>query len=160
MKRYHLLFCAILPLIIAGCEKSSTDVPEPQQEQQFGEVTVLGNKLNNPYALANMQAVSKKTLEANCLYVRFLPKDDRDIYLLQMKEIHLYDYPLDYELAVIGRSYHDPSLSEDAITWQYTTVPVDYKFPNVKYEVLDSCFVPEDMDEELQLSKKASAFLR
>ena len=150
MKEIYLHFCLLLAFIVAGCEKSSTDVPEPQKEQQFGEVTVLGSRLNNPYALANMQAVSKKTLEANCLYVRFLPKDDRDIYLLQMKEIHLYDYPLDYELAVIGRSYHDPSLSEDAITWLYAAVPSDFEFPDVQYEILEKCYIPTDDERELE----------
>ena len=58
------------------------------------------------------------------------------------------------EVVYEGESYHDPSLPEDVITWQYTTVPIDYNFPNVQYEVIDSCFVPEDASESVTKSFK------
>lgn len=144
MKRNLFIFFAFAALALSGCSKNNDTQNSPEDGQQFGEKTELGKQLNNPYALENMQAVSKGPLEANFLYVRFLPEDDMDIFLLQQKDLHLYEYPLDYELNVIGRSYHDPSVPEDKPTWQYAIVPADFDFPDVTYEKLEECYIPEN----------------
>ena len=86
-------------------------------------------------------------LEANCLYVRFLPKDSTDIVILQDSDLELFDYPLDYDIVVEGNTYHDPSLPENQITWQYTTVKPDYTFPAIEYQILEECYIPEESEE-------------
>ena len=129
-------------------------------KEKFGNTIILGKKLNNPYSLKNMQAVydslcmasgvatrSVDLLEPTHLYVRFLPKDSVDINRLDKEKLDLFCYPLDYDVEQWGDYYHDPSIPEDQPTWQYTRVPVGYDFPDVQYEILDTCFIPEDEDE-------------
>lgn len=130
---------------------------------------VLGEKLNNPYSLSNMQAAYEslvrtksgegtevEELEANWLYVRVLPKDSTDVSFLIDSGLELFDYPLDYEIEVYGNSYHDPSIPEDEITWQYTRVRPDFAFPkDMQYVVLEECFIPEE-DTETKAGFKIS----
>lgn len=129
-------------------------------KEKFGNTIILGKKLNNPYSLKNMQAAydslcmasgvatrSVDMLQPTHLYVRFLPKDSVDINRLDKEKLDLFCYPLDYDVEQWGDYYHDPSIPEDQPTWQYTRVPVGYDFPDVQYEILDTCFIPEDEDE-------------
>ena len=128
--------------------------------EKFGNTIILGKKLNNPYSLKNMQAAydslcmasgvatrSVDMLQPTHLYVRFLPKDSVDINRLDKEKLDLFCYPLDYDVEQWGDYYHDPSIPADQPTWQYTRVPVGYDFPDVQYEILDTCFIPEDEDE-------------
>ncbi len=85
-------------------------------------------------------------LKANCLYVRFLPKDSTDVAILQDLDLELFDYPLDYDIVVEGNSYHDPTLPEDQITWQYTTVKPDFTFPEIEYQIIEECYIPEETE--------------
>lgn len=167
------LFC--IAWAFSSCQKDEPLVAEDSAvspEETAGTEVVLGKEIPNPYSLTYMRqalkelsekslskAASDYQIEANFLHVRFLPKDDAEFEtLLSDTTIELFDRPMLREIEQDGDFYHDPSLPEDAITWQYTTVPIDYQFPKVKYEVLDSCFVPEDMDEELRISKRTSGF--
>ena len=145
-------------------EESSDDLGSAEavsvDKEKFGNTIILGKKLNNPYSLKNMQAAydslcmasgvatrSVDMLQPTHLYVRFLPKDSVDINRLDKENLDLFCYPLDYDVEQWGDYYHDPSIPEDQPTWQYTRVPVGYDFPDVQYEILDTCFIPEDEDE-------------
>lgn len=142
-------------------ELSSDTVSAPTKQQ-----TILGKPIENPYSLDYMRkaldeyrktTLSKAALnyeiKANFLHVRFLPANPEQFeQLLADTTIELFNRPMLCEIEQEGDYYHDPSLPEDAITWQYTTVPIDYKFPNIEYEILDSCFVPEDEPETLSKS--------
>lgn len=145
-------------------EESSDDLGSAEavsvDNEKFGNTIILGKKLNNPYSLKNMQAAydslcmasgvatrSVDMLQPTHLYVRFLPKDSVDINRLDKEKLDLFCYPLDYDVEQWGDYYHDPSIPADQPTWQYTRVPVGYDFPDVQYEILDTCFIPEDEDE-------------
>ena len=146
------------------CAKSSVDGKSVDTEGMM----ILGKEIENPYSISYMRmaleemkksnvskAANDCNLEANCLYVRFLPTNREEFEILVSDStIELFDYPLLNEIEVEGDYYHDPSLPVDAITWQYTTVPVNYTFPNVKYEILDSCFIPDAYEQTI--SKKTS----
>lgn len=131
--------------------KSSSGVPLAQNSTPM----VLGEKLNNPYALDVMQAAVKSltpagksvpTLTVTDLYVRFLPKDSTELAILyDVEKLELFDYPLDYEVMVEGDYYHDPSIPEGNPTWLYTTVAPDYEFPDVEYEILEACHIPQEV---------------
>ena len=140
MMRYSKAIFFISSLLLLSCSKEINSVQTPKidtaEEQKFGPEIVLGEKLNNPYSLSNMQAayeslvrtksgegIEVEELEANWLYVRVLPKDSTDVSFLIDSGLELFDYPLDYEIEVYGNSYHDPSIPEDEITWQYTRSP-------------------------------------
>lgn len=61
--------------------------------------------------------------------------------------LHIYDYPLDVEIKRGGTHYHDPSIPQNQITWQYTVVPVDYTFPNIQHQKLADLFLQEETGE-------------
>ena len=168
MKRYIYIF--ILTLLTSACAEK---ISSPSEHVDYGSeredyvtrlddgMMVLGEKLNNPYSLSNMQAaydelcktksLSSEKLEATDLYVRFLPKDSTDIAFLQNLDLEFFDFPLDYEIEEYGNYYHDPSVPEGEITWQYTKVKPDFLFPDIQYEIIDECYIPEE-DEELTKS--------
>ena len=114
----------------------------------------LGEKLDDPYTVANMQeAVARLyptrsgsvSLKATDLYVRFLPKTGEEFALLLSKGLKLTDHPVDYRIVKEGDYYHDPDLSENAITWQYAVVSKDFDFPaGIRCEVLDECYISEN----------------
>ncbi len=134
-------------------------------ENQFENTTVndgsikLGKKLKNPYTVYNMQTaynnitgnVTKyknadevKVIKTH-LYVRFLPESEVELALWKKdKHLELFDYPLDYELEEGGTYYHDPSVPEDQITWQYCTVKKNYNFPTENYEIIEELYLPEE----------------
>ena len=173
MKR-RLFYCFI-PILLGSisCQEVRIEKDEfshflPIKENVFGVKVILGEKLNNPYSLSNMQEAYAElirtraeyssmpcdTLSANWLYVRFLPKDSTDLAILDSFCLDLFDYPLDYDILVYGDSYHDPSLPDDQFTWQYTCIRPDFVIPNeITYEVLEECFIPED-----DLATRTSSF--
>ena len=129
MKRYIYIF--ILTLLTSACAEK---ISAPSEHVDYGSeredyvtrlddgMMVLGEKLNNPYSLSNMQAaydelcktksLSSEDLEATDLYVRFLPKDSTDIAFLQNLDLEFFDFPLYYEIEEYGNYYHDPSVPE------------------------------------------------
>lgn len=162
-----LCYYVLLLLLFTSCNdgdelKMTMDSAETLNIEPEG-MMVLGEKLNNPYSIANMQAaldemsgtrsdMSLKTIEPNKLYVRFLPKDTSDINLLDHLDLELFDYPLDYDIVQEGDFYHDPSIPDSMPTWLYTTVDVGFVFPEMEYEILEECYIPEygDSDDEME----------
>jgi hypothetical protein len=100
--------------------------------------------------LTKSSTLSDVTLSPTDIYVRFLPKDSMEMRILEEDlNLELFCYPLDYDIVVDGTTYHDPSIPEDQITWQYTTVKPDFVFPqNIAYEILEECYIPDEDDED------------
>ena len=99
-------------------------------------------------AYANLRASRSGTpeleVEPTHVYMRFLPKNDAEWALLKSDtSITLYDYPLDYEIENPGTYYHDPTLADSAITYQYCVLPINYTFPNIPSELLYHVYLPE-----------------
>jgi len=146
-------------LLLAACDKTSfeEDNPRAPEGEIYHDMIQLGDKLDDPYTVANMQEALTKVyptkagrveLSATDYYVRFLPKDDDELRLLQDKGLYLMDHPMDYSIAKEGDYYQDPSLAEDAITWQYAVVPKNFSFPaDVQFQILDECFLSEHLPE-------------
>lgn len=140
-----------------------TNAKSPSGEIYMPQNTmiILGEKVPNPYALSVMQNAYEemvksdshfpilKKLNPTDLYVRFLPKDSTDLRILDESGLILFDYPLDYEIDTMGNYYHDPTIPDDMPTWLYTTVPVGYSFPDIEYEILEECFIPDDTTDSL-----------
>ncbi len=114
---------------------------------------VLGDRLENPYTTENITKAlhslyptkaDRVDVKATNLYVRFLPATEDEFETLSHLCQNLTDHPLDYDIAVEGDWYHDPSLPEDHLTWQYAVVPPDFKFPDMMYEVIDECYIAEN----------------
>lgn len=154
MKRPALYLITLLVPLSCG-----RDLPteEPSSRAPKGEVfhgmIELGEKLEDPYTVENMQKALNKLYPSKAgrvdihptdLYVRFLPSSDEQLERLKAAGLYLQDHPMDYRILREGDYYVDPSLEEDSITWQYAVVASDYVFPPyIKYEVLDRCYISE-----------------
>jgi len=140
-------------------EDLNIDKSDNQQNQTIKQsegFIVLGEKLEDPYALDNMIKAYEnlKSTKSNTpnfkikpthKYIRFLPKNEKEWGILKSDTtLILYDYPLDYEIKNMGTYYHDPSLPKSSITWQYCVVPLKYNIPNIRNELLYEVFIPDD----------------
>ena len=154
MKKF-LIILAVASAALC-CSKNSLfqwNEKKGDEEEFSHDMIVLGEQLPDPYSVSNMsralQAVApagagRTNLEPTDFYVRFLPKDDAQMQTLLDLGLELTDYPLDYRIVRHGDWYHDPSVPDGDMTWQYAVVPVDFTFPkNVRYERLDDCFIAD-----------------
>lgn len=158
MKNLRKLLCMML--VLASCSKEAPSYVDggpdsstlPANMLYHGEM-VLGKQLENPYSVKNIEASlmdlygtrAGGCIDPNCRYVRFLPKDDGEYSILLDLGVDMFDHPLDREIIRDGDYWHDPSLPEDEITWQYATVPADFAFPEgIVHEVLEDCYIPEE----------------
>ena len=158
MKCFRLYLPLLLIAMTISC-RPEDDYPDGGRfyldlDNLSHEQIVLGEKLEDPYALSAMQLSlanlyptksGVERLEATNYYVRFLPMDDRQFTSLKLMGVQLLDHPLDYEILREGDYYHDPSLQEDDITWQYAVVDKNFQFPqDIRYEILEQCYIPEN----------------
>ena len=149
--------CLLIPLLMLGACRSEAvpgadSLRTPDQELSHGMIQ-LGEKLDDPFTVQNMQAAlaavyptkaGRTELRATDYYVRFLPKTEAQLKLLQEKGLYLQDHPMDYRIVREGDYYQDPDVGDDAITWQYAVVPRDFDFPSgIPYEMLDECYLAE-----------------
>ena len=159
-----IVYLCSLFLLLNSCSDNEFGMEEktsPGEKSSCGVIS-LGEKEESPLLLRNMQRAmdslsarsglkSTIVLKPTHYYVRFLPEDTA-AYERVIRDTSLYvtPYPLDYEVSE-GETYHDPSIPEGKITWQYTVVPVDYDLSsiNVHYEKLEDLYIQnEDLDNE------------
>ena len=155
MKKFIILV-AVATVALACSSREYPDWSKPWTGEEEGfshDMIILGEQLQDPYSVDNitraLEAVcpassGRTTVTATDFYVRFLPRDEAQLQTLIDRGLELVDHPLDYRIVREGDWYHDPSLPERSITWQYAVVPVDFDFPNdVRYERLDDCYLAE-----------------
>lgn len=170
-------FIAVLALSFGlfSCEKDkleqgeSNTITEEQTHKVSDGIVVLGEKINDPYAIYNMKAAYSnlksagkdapvEEIQPNKKYLRFLPKDEAEWDLLKSDtSFVLFDFPLDYEIEVYGTYYHDPELPDTAVTWQYCVVPIDKELPNIHHELLYEVFIPNFDTLELETTLKSAS---
>jgi len=152
MKKLFFLIAALASMLCSCSRSLNLSDGESSSPYSVGhEMIELGEQLVDPYSLNNVKAAfkslypSKATeLSATDIYVRFLPKnEDQYDHLIDMG-VNMIDHPLDFRIIKEGDYYHDPSISEDSITWQYSVVSPKFKFPkDIEYEILDECYIPD-----------------
>jgi len=149
---------ATLAAMLCSCSKWPGTVPDEECASPYEvghEMIELGDQLNDPYSLANVEAAVKSlyptkamSLSATDIYVRFLPKNEDEYDHLTDMGVNLIDHPLDFQIIRDGDYYHDPTVADDAITWQYSVVSPKFKFPkDIEYEILDECYIPDTSSE-------------
>ena len=153
MRRWLLYLFPLL--MLNACDRSGglDDDSLLQNEKVYHGMIELGEKLEDPYTVENMQEALTKLyptkagridIQATDLYVRFLPADDAQLKRLKALDLYLMDHPMDYRIVREGDYYQDPEVGEEAITWQYAVVPQDFSFPEgIHYELLDECYISE-----------------
>ena len=127
--------------------------PVDAKEQLSHDMIVLGKQLEDPYSVGNITRAlhalyptkaADVDVTTTHLYVRFLPVSSEQYETLEDLGLELIDHPVDYEIIKDGDYYHDPSVPEEEITWQYAVVAPDFVFPaGIRYEVLDECHITE-----------------
>lgn len=153
MKTLTSLFVFTAAMLAVSCNRGlDTDLPVRIDDSVLShDEIVLGDRLENPYSLENVKSAyaslyptkSPGDIISTDYYVRFLPSDDLQLSMLKDLGINMLDHPVDYEIVRDGDYYHDPSVGEGNITWQYAVVPLDFEFPDIRYEILDQCFIAD-----------------
>ena len=148
----------LMTLVLMSCSGKGID-PGLGLDYQYGrnlshEKIVLGARLENPYKTENITKAfaalyptkaDRVEVRTTDLYVRFLPKSEEELALLQ--GLRLVDHPLDFEILEEGDWYHDPEVPDDMMTWQYAVVPHDFDFPEIEYEIIDECHISENSSQ-------------
>lgn len=122
---------------------------------------VLGNARAIPYSMANMR-LALEFVNANALklnteilpthyYIKFTPTNDSHLAILDSlcNEVSLYNYPIDYDVAIEGSFLITDQETKNKFAPLYGTLPVSFGLPNVPYTILDTIFDPGD--DELDL---------
>lgn len=150
-----LLSVVALFVSLTSCKDGLLDFAGGYQYESSSEhgIIVLGEQLEDPYSLANMTKAFESlyptkagvvSLEATNNYVRLLPRDDDDFKALESLGVKMLDHPLDYQILVEGDYYHDPSIDDEEVTWQYAVVSPDFKAPDgIRCELLHECYLAE-----------------
>ena len=186
--RYRLLLVLIIGMLLYSCQQDdefleSQQNIKPEIDYSNTNDIVLGEKLENPYAVATMkkalsnlnvtlkkaataQASAAKTADVintitvkpTHLYIKFLPKSEEELSILQSDStLILYSYPLDYEIVAGSGYYRDPEVPAGQPTYQYCAVTIDKQLPSeIEHEILEELYIPdEDKIEESSNSAKA-----
>ena len=144
--------------MLLSCSREPVDdvkIPDQSPDGEvYHEMLVLGDKMEDPYAVENVRRAyralyptksARSDIRTTDLYVRFLPENEEQYQQLQALDIRLIDHPVDYQILKEGDYYHDPSVGEEEITWQYAVVSKDFHFPEgIRYELLDECYLSEN----------------
>jgi hypothetical protein len=163
MKTLKLLIL-ILIVSFSSCKKENvfdTDgTTYENNSEPRGIIMQLGNQLQNPYSVESMtraydhlkdslgSSFPTMTIELTHYYVKFSPNSQLELEELKSDTtIELFDFPLDYEVLEDGLYYHDPSLPDSAVTYQYAVVSANYTFPNIQNEILAELYIPELLEE-------------
>lgn len=156
MKRFFELCVCVS--VLFSCDKGfagSDDTKNTVCEGVFHDMIVLGDRLENPYTTENVREAfdelypmskARDEITTTNLYVRFLPADESEYMALAGTGIELLDHPVDYSIIREGDYYHDPSIPEGNYTWQYAVVPFDFEFPDIRYEIIDECFLADNSE--------------
>ena len=152
--KIRLMLMALVLVSCSGKGIDPDDVSASTDSRNLShEKIVLGARLENPYKTENITKAldvlyptkaDRVDVRTTDLYVRFLPKTEEQLAVLEGLNLKMMDHPLDYEILEDGDWYHDPEIPDDRITWQYTVVPHDFVFPEMEYEIIDECHISDN----------------
>ena len=108
MKRFTCIVLLLPVLLLAACGREL--VPDPAssrtpEEGLYHGMIQLGEKLDDPYTVENMQTALAKVyptkaervdIVATDLYVRFLPRDDAELKRLEAMGLYLMENAISY----------------------------------------------------------------
>jgi len=175
-KCYQLLILTLMGILMYSCQNKIEVTAQPKltlseelASESDGQI-VLGEKLENPYSVKNMQLAlkslkekqkkSSKSYSAKTLnddldiqvtdyYVKFWVKNDEQKNLLIADSLNLSIIPLDVEIEQEGDYFVDENTDIEQAQWLYTSVVKDYKFHSeVVYEKIEDLFLIEESGPE------------
>ncbi len=168
---------------IKETEASNTSVKEAYLDADEQEI-VLGDKIENPYSVENMQQAyqnimkskdkSSKALQktgetieisTNHHYVRFWCTSTEDKEKLTSLDIQFSEFPLDREIEEEGDFFIEEDFDTETFegAWVYTSLLEDFDYASLglTYELLEDLFLfeesqGEDIEEDDGLLAKAT----
>lgn len=175
--RIPLLFVLFCTVMLQSCDEDATEFSMMEENLDSGKI-VLGDSLDIPYTVANMQTAfdnlifnlknnSKTSKLAKTFkdgedievlpshyYYRFLPKDSAEHNLLVNDTVlQVSNIPLHLKVEQEGDYYDDPNYVGDenpeALSYLYAVVPYDYTIPgNLQGERLDNYYFAPDVSKD------------
>lgn len=129
----------------AGRSQSVIDISQSREKGRF----------NNPYYIGTIKAAYVKlkslgqitatyNITPNALYVRYLPKDENDFYLLETTSpTELFEYPLQENDIQNNEEHHynDGTLSDGQLPFQYTVCSIGQVLTGFEADILDTLFL-------------------
>jgi hypothetical protein len=147
-----LFLVSLCLLTLTGCaEFEESPIVDSEKPSIFKTRTNAQYQINtdNPYSLQNVQEALESIegqdapdLTATHNYVRFLPQDSTDMYILvDSLNLDIFPYPLDYDLTLAEMEAHENTLI-NGYGWQYCLVPPSFQMPSeMESELLDYAYL-------------------
>lgn len=176
MKKFKFFVFVAALMTAVACSEPLTEVAE-EVDSNTSEVATdattkshWGNKEPIPYTISNMKlalaklqsdglsksVLSDVAIKPTHVYLKFFPSDLDELDILKADEaLSVVPVPYDCDLEGFDGNYHDPEVPADRPTYHYSVVEVGHPLPNVRYQVLDSLYMP-DLVEDMSLSKSHS----
>ena len=181
MKKFKFLAFVAVIMMIAACSEPLDEAAECTPPSNDGAETPKmfhwGNKMEDPYSVSNMRLAFKELMKNSesslskagiaetqivptHLHLKFIPKNDEELDLLEADSVlDVVPIPFNYDLENFDGVYRDPECPIGQPTYQYSVVKVDYKLPDVEYEVLDSLFMLDGSESEYNgISKSMTTY--
>ena len=174
----------LFTIVVVGCKKDiknqsvnsndhegdeKIDIPAPPFYGNNPMPIVLGNQLQNPYTIQNMD-LAVATLATNGIpstnpinvrptheYIKFEPANTEELLELTKDEsLTFYSYPLDYEILEEGSWYRDPEIHIDnQPTFHYASIKKGYPYNhNIRHTILSELYIPEEDETLIGTSNK------
>jgi len=122
--------------------------PSPKEQNPYS-VENMNKTFKNLILANNANAKNIPELEANFLYVRFLPYGKQGVYELKTYDtsLALFKHPMDYNEIRKPVVYIDKNLPDSIIPY-FAAVPVGYEFGPTPYEILQELFLTQPLEED------------
>jgi uncharacterized protein (TIGR02145 family) len=140
--------------------QASLVFPSPKEQNPYSVENM--NKTFKDLVLANNpNAKSIPKLEANFLYVRFLPYGKQGEHELKAYDtaLVLFNHPMDYNDIREPAVYVDETLP-DSIVPYFASVPAGYEFGPTPYEILQELFLTQPLEEDDGDGQENSRFVK
>ncbi|WP_306013704.1 MULTISPECIES: hypothetical protein [unclassified Allomuricauda] len=181
MKNHFPFLGALLVVLLQSCNKDTTELSTDVNNEQIesdSEKIVMGDTLDIPFTVANMQTAmdnllfnlkngAKKSKLSNTFkadgaieivpshfYYRFLPKDSTEYHQLTNDTIlQVSNIPLHLKVEEEGDYYDDPDYEGDEnpgdLSYLYAVVPYDHAVPeSIHKELLDNYYFAPETTKE------------
>lgn len=165
-----ILIISIPTLLLLSCSTNNEEILglnntqiQERGDRIYGRIqkvldisgTRLKGKFSNPYYIGTVKAAYNKlksegkitnnyNIVPNALYVRYLPKDEHDFYMLETNSpTELFEYPLQENDLNNNETHHydDGTLAENQLPFQYTVCNIGQVLTNFEVDILDTLFL-------------------
>jgi hypothetical protein len=150
------LFFAITLACRSPFDKNSEISPflENVTDDDINGEVIIGNKTEDPHVMRHMEKALKElaktdvrfqnvVLNPNYKYVKIVPTNDIGVEEIKaLNYLHIYHYPLDYEIKKHGQAYNEPEKNSKYQSF-WVVVPTTFTFSNnIKEKILEEAFIP------------------